>query len=360
MMVTVPMEVDERTAERLDAMISPAPRGKGWAPSAVRALLLNPIYRGECVWNRSEWVKDHETGKRKRFERPESEWVRRQDEAWRIVSDELWHAAQDARGRRNERHQRDGRGRIVRTAVHGPASRKRLLSGFLECAECGGSFHELHGRPVWGCSWHRNRGSEVCTNATRISQARLEAAVMSAVRDALDDEVAARALEVALDELRQRMAAAEPRQLEAELAELDTKIGRALDLATEFGDMEAAKARLRELRAERERVARAHAAARVTLPTLEELRPRLREKLQAIEATLRADLAAGRLTLGALFGQERLRVHRDGRIEGVATIQPDEKLPASPRSARAGSCVGSGGALRPRVTIPLPMAGVAA
>ena len=63
-------------AHRLNAERIPAPRGKGWAPSALQVLLENPIYRGEYVWNRSEWIKDHETGRRRRFERPESEWLR--------------------------------------------------------------------------------------------------------------------------------------------------------------------------------------------------------------------------------------------------------------------------------------------
>jgi len=57
-------------------------------------MLRNPIYRGERIWNRSFWVKDHETGKRKRFERPENEWVKQHEESWRIVSDGLWQAAQ--------------------------------------------------------------------------------------------------------------------------------------------------------------------------------------------------------------------------------------------------------------------------
>ena len=46
---------------------------RGWAPSALHALLQNPLYRGEYIWNRSEWIKDHESGRRRRFERPESE-----------------------------------------------------------------------------------------------------------------------------------------------------------------------------------------------------------------------------------------------------------------------------------------------
>jgi uncharacterized protein (DUF2267 family) len=73
---------------------------------------------------------------------------------------------------------------------------------------------------------------------------------MGTVSDALDEEVAARALEVALDVLRKRMTASEPRQLEAELVELDAKISRALDLAIDHGDVAAVNDRLRDLKAE--------------------------------------------------------------------------------------------------------------
>jgi len=148
-----------------------SPRGTSWAPTAIREMLRNPIYRGERIWNRSEWVKDHETGIRKRFERPESEWVRQQDEAWRIVSDELWHEAQDARGRRNALHERDGRGRIIRSALRGPASRKRLLSGFLVCGECGGSFHALTGRAKWAARGTATAGA-MCVPMARVSRRR--------------------------------------------------------------------------------------------------------------------------------------------------------------------------------------------
>ena len=48
------------------------PHGKGWAPTVIREILRNPIYRGERIWNRSYSVKDHEMGRRRRFERPEN------------------------------------------------------------------------------------------------------------------------------------------------------------------------------------------------------------------------------------------------------------------------------------------------
>jgi hypothetical protein len=187
------------------------------------------------------------------------------------VSDELWHAAQRARLGRSDRHERDSLGRIVRTKIGASARRKRLLAGFLECAECGGSFHAMGSRAVWCCSYRRNRGT--CSNPVQIQQAKLEAAVLGAVRSALDEEVAKHALEVALDELRRRMQSAEPRALEAQVADLDAKIGRALDLAIELGNMEAAKRRLRALRDERERVAGQLSHVATELPSVNELCP---------------------------------------------------------------------------------------
>ncbi len=327
-------------AHQMNAEGQAAPRAKGWCPTAIREMISNPIYRGERVWNRSEWIKDHETGKRRRFERPESEWVRQQHEGWRIVTDELWNAAHAVRARRNDRHDRDAGGRIQRTAIgNGAARRKRLLSGFLRCGECGGSFHSMT-HDMWGCSWYRNRGT--CSNATRIAEADLERAVLGAVRRALTEEVAEHALHVALDELQKRITASEPQRLEDELAGLDLKIERTLDLGIELGDLGVAKDRLRSLRVERERVVRELAQSRFSLPSADELLPRLREKLRDLEATLRADVARGRLALGGLLGESRLRVYADGRIEGAASLTP-EMLAAPRRTSEPRDSVVAGG-----------------
>ena len=307
-------------AHQLNAEGHRSPRGKGWAPTAIRELLRNPIYRGERVWNRSLWVKDHDTGRRRRIERPESEWTHQHEERWRIVSDELWQAAQDARAGRNERHERDSGGRILRSAARCGTLRKRLLSGFLACGECGGSFHALDAR-AWGCSWQRNRGS--CDNAVRVPAGHLERAVVAAVEDALDEEIAEHAVRVALDELEARLACTDRTALEGSLAGLDAKIGRALDLAIELGDMDAVKAKLRDLRSERERVAGELARTERALPTIKELEPLVRARLRDLRASLTADTGLGRLALGALLGQDRLRIYKDGRIEGTATLRPE-------------------------------------
>jgi len=344
-------------AHRMNAegIAPPRPRGArgraaSWSPTAIREMLRNPLYRAERVWNRSEWIKDHETGRRQRFERPESEWVRQQEEAWRIVPDELWQAAQEARGRRNERHVRDAKGKIRRTAVGNSSGRKRLLAGFLECGECGGAFHAVKPR-VWGCSWHRNRGT--CANDIKIPEVILERAVLAAVREALDEEIAAAALEVALADLRKRAAASEPVAIEAALADLDTKIERALDLAIELGDLGAAKEKLRGLRAERERAAGELARARTQLPTTAELLPRLREKLREIEATLKADVPLGRLALGGLLGESRPRVYRDGRIEGLAALGAE--MPRAPGRSPGALSLGGSGGLQHACCVDLPV-----
>jgi len=222
------------------------------------------------------------------------------------------------------------------------APRKRLLAGFLQCGECGGSVHALTGGGrTWGCSWHRNRNT--CENDVRIPEARLEREVLRSVKAALDEEVARHALEVAIDDLKARINAANPNRVEAELAKLDVKIERALDLAIEMGDLDAAKKRLKTLRDERAQLARELVASRIRIPSVEELMPRVCEKLRDLEATLKADIGMGRLALGGLLGDQRLRVYRDGRIEGVLTLRP-EMLHAPKRTlGRADSVVAGEG-----------------
>jgi DNA invertase Pin-like site-specific DNA recombinase len=341
-------------AHQLNAERLPSPSGNGWAPTAIREMLRNRIYRGERIWNRSYWVKDHETGKRRRFERPESEWVRQTDEAWRIVSDDLWEAAQVTRRKRNQRHLRDGHGRIVRTAIEGRgARRKRVLSGFLRCGECGGSFHELHGRGEWGCSWHRNRGT--CDNAIRVPEERLEAAVLKAVAAALDEEVARHALGVALAELQKRLDALDPSDLDAEIQRIDMQIERAVDLAVELGDVDAVKVKLRSLREERSRASADRARTAGRIPTIDELMPVVKAKLADLRTTLERDVAQSRMVLGALLGEDRLRIYSDGRIEGAAMLEAEMKLPASSRSSKPGDTVVAGGRYARVCPMPGPL-----
>ena len=89
----------------------------------------------------------------------------------------------------------------------------------------------------------------------------------------------------------------------------------------------------RALRTERERVANQLEQVRVDRSSVEDLLPQLRERLRDFESTLKADVVCGRLVLGGLLGDRRLRIYRDGRIEGEATLAP-EKLRAPRRTSK--------------------------
>lgn len=69
----------------------------GWNASSIHRILENPKYRGHWIWNRNGNRRDLRTGRRKRYEKPESEWLVRDDEALRIVPQELWDRVQKRR-----------------------------------------------------------------------------------------------------------------------------------------------------------------------------------------------------------------------------------------------------------------------
>lgn len=157
-------------AERVQA---PRPRGRKakegsaptWSPNSIREMLRNEIYVGQRIWNRSRWIKRRD-GRCRRIERREDEWVRHTDEALWISDDAPWARVQAQIQKRTTAmlgtvvQDEDGRDRPVRVprSIRGSGPR-HLLAGFLECAECGGSFHAMrHGR--FGCSGNRDRGEE--------------------------------------------------------------------------------------------------------------------------------------------------------------------------------------------------------
>jgi hypothetical protein len=121
-------------AQALNREGIPSPRGRGWAQSAVYELLRNEAYRGEFIWNRSQWIKyeDERTGKvkRRRFERPKEEWIMHKDEGLRVISENLWKAVRETaeRSRRGQRRTTGGKLAGPRAGHRHPGS-DRLLGG---------------------------------------------------------------------------------------------------------------------------------------------------------------------------------------------------------------------------------------
>lgn len=148
-----------------------SPRGK-WLVSALHSLLQNERYIGRLVWNRSQWVKDPDTGKRTRHERPESEWIVQACEP--LVGRETWDLVQ------TRFSSRPGKGGV----------RKFLLSGLLECASCGSKMVVMGGaQHRYICGAYHAGGEHACSNSATFPRALAEEEILShVVEDMLSPE----------------------------------------------------------------------------------------------------------------------------------------------------------------------------
>src|SRR5207248_1066439 len=113
----------------------PCARHGTWSASVLHGelrratgILANPIYIGQVIWNRREWVLNPETKRKSPKLRPESEWIVTEQPALLIVSQSLWLKVQARR----------------KAAANGPHRQARnpkyLLSGLLKCTECESNF----------------------------------------------------------------------------------------------------------------------------------------------------------------------------------------------------------------------------
>lgn len=107
------------------------PARRGWAASTVRVILRNKKYAGLWTWNKTRFLKDPDTGRRRSLPRQSEEWIRQERPELRIIEPDLWAAVQ-------------ARLKFVEAALGGQAPRGRaavayspyLLSGLLRCGVC--------------------------------------------------------------------------------------------------------------------------------------------------------------------------------------------------------------------------------
>jgi DNA invertase Pin-like site-specific DNA recombinase len=181
------------------------PRGY-WALPTLHELLKNERYVGRVIWNRSRWVKDPDTGKRIRRERPRSEWI--ETACPPVVDPETFQRVQDRMAAR--RHQvRPGR------------QPRYLLSGLLECGLCGSKLIIVGGsQRRYVCSAHHSGGPHACRNAASIPRAVTEARILEPV---LEQLLSPAAIAEGVRMLREARAEAQPAPPPAdrELAELE-------------------------------------------------------------------------------------------------------------------------------------------
>ena len=148
----------QRLAAELNTRGIKTAHGGTWAVSALygcpkkgSGVLNNALYVGQLIWNRSQYVKDPDTGKRTRLDRPQEEWVTDNRPELRIVSDELWQAVRERMGRATLQGGSAGKGKRPRT----------LFGGLLYCGKCGGAVVATNARN-YSCAARKDRGAVVC------------------------------------------------------------------------------------------------------------------------------------------------------------------------------------------------------
>lgn len=146
-------------------------RCRGWVASGIHAMVRNERYVGKIIWNASEWIKDPDTGKRRRRKRPRSEWIVHQDEGLRIISDALFEKAQQRTRETSNDH----------VKLKSGGRPKYLLSGLLRCGECG-AHYVLGGAASYVCSGYL--GGD-CSNSIRVRRDRVEQVILDPIREEL-------------------------------------------------------------------------------------------------------------------------------------------------------------------------------
>jgi len=177
-----------KIASDLNADGIPSPRGRGpgsgsghWKQNTINGnrergtgILNNEIYIGRRIWNRLQYSKHPDTNKRVSRLNPQENWIVSEDPGLRIIDDALWGAVkaqQDSLARR--RRPRTSSDRNGLSASQGLRRRKFLLSGLLQCRQCGGNLTVAGSGKTrrYYCANAKEKGPTVCTGMKGLKEA---------------------------------------------------------------------------------------------------------------------------------------------------------------------------------------------
>lgn len=223
-----------------------------WRSGTVRAILKNPVYGGDLVWNRRHTIGKQENGKDLREFRPASEWKRKEGAAPALVNRRTFKAVETEFTKRR-------RDRRVRNTDY-------LLSGLARCGRCGSALVGGGGtapNQYYRCSGADDdrTGTPQCVGKRRfmVNKVLFETTVMTRVAARIQHLVESGALAKTLDRL---MGGRDDRRqaratLEHERQTLEAKRERLLD-AVQDGTLtkDQVKARMADLEAAQTRVDR--------------------------------------------------------------------------------------------------------
>ena len=298
----------QRIAADLNARRVRSPRGGTWAVSAIygnpkkgSGILNNDLYIGRYVWNRSQWLKDPDTGRRQRVDRPPEEWQISDRPELAIVPLELWNRVRQRMDKPAHAGRR-GRGQPPRT----------LFGGLMRCGICAGAVIAVSAGS-YGCAARKDRGATVCAGI-RVQRKALDTRLLAHVRQEVASPEALAAMQadvgkILAEQRRDRAQAAGRSQ--ARRQELDHEIRNLVDAVAAFGPSEAIKGRLRAAESARAalQTAQAPEAQGGAIPAL---LAAYRRMLADLRHSLERDTPKARELLRDLLGEIKLTQGQDG------------------------------------------------
>jgi site-specific DNA recombinase len=216
--------------------ISP-PRGRLWNASTINGnmqrgtgIIQNELYKGRLVWNKVRMIKDPDTGKRLSRPNAKKDWQTADLPDLRIISQELFDAAQSRKQARGHTHPNQQR------------RPRHMLSGLLRCGACGAGMStngkDKSGRIRIRCSAATESGS--CQDAKTFYLKTVESAVLAGLETEMRHPQVIAEYVRTYHEERQRLSAkanAKRARLELRLGELNREIDRLVDaIAKGYGD----------------------------------------------------------------------------------------------------------------------------
>ncbi len=288
-----------------------SPRESTWAVSALygcpkkgSGILNNELYAGRYIWNRSQWVKDPDSGKRQRIDRPQEEWKVTMLPELRIVDAETWKIVRE---RQDGPRVRGGRG------SGSPA--RTLFGGMMRCPLCGGAMIAVNARS-YGCNTRKDRGTEIC-KGINISREHLDNRMLGVIADELLSPAALRGLEAQIEKVlteRKRSDDCNIVAAKSRVTELEGEIKRLVDAIASIGISDALKARLTAAEAEQKRLQSEldQVATQSEQGQNKEIASRIKRILLNLRNTLDKDTQQARKIISDLFGDIQISKNDDG------------------------------------------------
>lgn len=230
-------------------------RGRPLGGRGINEILRKSIYKGSVVYGEFKFNMvfadsaevDAPRYRKKRVKGNPNECIRYQNERLRLVSDELWNAAQKSRVKNS-----------LLDFGHGPKRAGYLLTGLCRCEKCGGLFAG-HWQKSKNSTYYYYRcrnvmnGAGLCSNTLKLRGQSLERAVLAAVESVVQIDTDMDALVAAtLAAIEKEYAdVVDEAVLRDQQKQIVRKIQKLIELATQVPDSKEIAGQIREKEAER-------------------------------------------------------------------------------------------------------------